>query len=39
MDLLCNAIASSIRGKDPAVIRKIFNASEPANDNNSEHGK
>ncbi len=29
MDILCNAIANRIRGKDPAEIRKTFNASEP----------
>ena len=29
MDILCSAIASKIRGKDPAEIRKTFRASEP----------
>lgn len=35
MDILCNAIASKIRGKDPAEIRRTFHASEP---NSSEDG-
>lgn len=46
MDILCNAVASKIRGKDPAEIRRTFNATIPESDTTldnesitSEHDK
>ena len=32
MTILCSAVASKIKGKDPAEIRRTFRASEPTSD-------